>query len=79
MPFIRLYPSILPHFSLWYLSMPDSTYYNMYLCLFIDSLSFPVKVLSVRAGALPYNLLFSRAPMPLNYFKLLEHIKYDMM
>ena len=39
MPFIRLYRSILPHFSLQHSSKPESTYNNIHLCLLIDSLS----------------------------------------
>lgn len=51
-------------------------YYNIYLvCLFIVCLPFPLKALSVRAGALPWAPLSSRAPMPLSYFKIRERIE----
>lgn len=65
--------------SFFFMAFINAWYYGIityiYVCLlFIVCLPFPLKALSVRAGALPWTLS-SRAPMPLSYFKILECIE----
>lgn len=65
--------------SFFFMAFINAWYYGIityiYVCLFIVCLPFPLKALSVRAGALPWAPLSSRAPMPLSYFKIRERIE----